>query len=406
MPESSGKRAFHRRVWQKLPRRWRRSLFLKYAAVSAPAISQSARSSDPVIVAGYLSTASGLGQSARLCHDALAAAGIPVLGIDLSASLLQPINHHGFAFQDARGHRGPATLIVHTSGDMMPFALLQLGRKFVQEKYVVGYWAWELEHIPDDWMSGSKFVREIWAPSEFTANAVRSAIVDKPVKILPHPVLVGMERPRKDRQQSQPFTVLTVFDVASSFARKNPMAVVRAFTEAFASEPGVRLIIKASNLEAYPAGREELRMAAKADPRIELRPSVQTRDDLLKLYNEADVLISLHRSEGFGLTLAEAMCTGLPIIATGWSGSTGFLNSDNGVPVPCTLVPAIDPQGTYHHPNCVWAEPDIKSAAAALRAMCFDQSLRNALTSNALDFAAREWNSEIYAKRFRNYLNQ
>ena len=116
------------------------------------------------------------------------------------------------------------------------------------------------------------------------------------------------------------------------------------------------------------------------------------------------MLISLHRSEGFGLTLAEAMLRGLPVIATNWSGNVDFLTGDTGIPVPYRLVPAQDPQGTYQHPDLRWADADIDAAAAALRRLRANPALRRALGEAAAAFGVKVWSGAAYAATARRRL--
>ena len=144
---------------------------------------------------------------------------------------------------------------------------------------------------------------------------------------------------------------------------------------------------------------------AIADARnITLISASLEKSALNALYSEADVLISLHRSEGFGLTLAEAMLRGLPVIATNWSGNVDFLTGDTGIPVPYRLVPAQDPQGTYQHPDLRWADADIDAAAAALRRLRADPALRRTLGEAAAAFGVKAWSGAAYAATARRRL--
>jgi glycosyltransferase involved in cell wall biosynthesis len=157
-----------------------------------------------------------------------------------------------------------------------------------------------------------------------------------------------------------------MFDAASSVTRKNPEGAIEAFRRAFRTDPSARLVLKAQRLAAAPAQKARLEALAAA-PNIEILDATLDDAALDALYDRADVLLSLHRAEGYGLTLAEAMRRGLPVVATDWSGNVDFVSDSVGIPVPWTLVPAEDPQRTYHHPHMRWAEPDLDAAAAALR---------------------------------------
>jgi glycosyltransferase involved in cell wall biosynthesis len=387
----------HRHLWQRLPRSWRRAALFHAAGLVAPRPSPDISPAAPIIVAGVFDTASGLGESARLCYDALKMAGVSVFGIDLTAALMQPNDVPDFAFLNGRSCEGPGTLILHVNSPLVPLAMSRLGRRLVGAKYVIGYWAWELPEVPPDWRHGIPFVNEIWVPSRFVADAIRPLAAGHPIHVVPHPVAVansnGLILPRPS---NGPFTVLTIFNAASSFARKNPCAAIKAFRTAFGDDRTTRLIVKGSNLSSFPQAFALLKDEANSAPNVVLMDEIMSAAGIASLYDEADVFISLHRSEGFGLTIAMAMLRGLPVIATGWSGNVDFLNDETGILVCYRLIPAKDEQGTYHHPNMMWAEPDIDDAAAALRRLRADPLLRTRLATHAAQFAARTWSPEAY----------
>lgn len=392
----------HQHLWQRLPYRLRRNALFNATAYAAPRPSVGAVATTPLIVAGTFRTTSGLGESARLCHDALRAAGeSPVLGLDLSAALKQPSDTE-FAITDARGHTGPGTLILHVNAPLVPLAMLRLGRRFLREKYVIGCWAWELPQLPAEWRLGLPFVHEIWAPSHFTAAAVATIAAHRPIRVMPLPVAVRRPPPIPVIDD-KPFTVLTFFNAKSSIVRKNPEAAIAAFQQAFGSDPGVRLIVKATHLGDVPQGGHIRALCAA--PNIVLEERVTDPGALDALYAQADVVLSLHRSEGFGLTLAEAMLRGLPVVATDWSGSVDFVSEACGIPVPYRLVPAQDPQRTYHFPQARWADPDVPAAAAALVALRADPKRRERLGAAAAAFAAENWSVERYARIVREALS-
>src|SRR5262245_61283327 len=116
--------------------------------MAAPRPTQSAQSTQPFIIVGALSNASGLGEPARPPHDALKMCGLPVFGVDLSTELMQPLDHCNFAFLDGRNLYGPATMILHVNSPFIPLAMWHIGRRLVRNKYVVGHWAWELPGVP------------------------------------------------------------------------------------------------------------------------------------------------------------------------------------------------------------------------------------------------------------------
>ena len=394
----------HRRLWPLLPRGLRRSALFYATARAAPRPAPDTRAALPIVVAGALRTLSGLGESARLCHDALLAAGLPVYGIDLTAGLMQPDDHPGWSFADGRSLEGPGTIILHVNSPLVALAMLCLGPRVIEHKRIVGYWAWELPEVPAEWRNGVQFVHEIWVPSRFTAAAVEPIAGGRPVRIMAHPVAVRLGAPTAGRRrEGQPFTVLTIFNTASGFTRKNPLAAIAAFRRAFDGDTGARLVVKTLNVSSSPQAAELVRAASPCGNVVVIADPMTT-SEIIGLYTDADVLLSLHRSEGFGLTLAEAMLQGVPVVATGWSGNADFLTQETGIPIPCRLVPAQDPQGTYQHPGMRWAEPDIDAAAAALRRLRDAPALRARLGCAGAKFAADTWSAHMYAGAVRAQL--
>lgn len=372
----------HRHLWQRLPQPFRRSLLKSVTSMAAPRparVAPALGQERPVLVAGSLVTDSGLGESARLCLDSLAACGFDTYGVDVGPALMQKPGNDLPDFRDGRGLSGPGTLILHVNAPLVPLALGHIGRRLTRGKRIVGYWHWELPRVPDDWRTGLRFVHEIWAPSRFTAEAI-AALTTRPIRVVPHPVPPppAGEVPLHPFGDG-PFTVLTMFDMLSGVSRKNPVAAITAFRRAFGDDPGCRLIVKAGHADDYPEGRRILAEAIDGARNIMLLDRSLTRTETGGLIAGCDVLLSLHRAEGFGLSMAEAMWRGRAIVATDWSGNTDFLNETNSRPVPYRLIPARDPQGTYDFPLQSWADADVDAAARALRQLREDAVLTRRL---------------------------
>jgi glycosyltransferase involved in cell wall biosynthesis len=396
----------HRLLWHRIPQSIRRALLMWITQKVAPRPTSAPEISDRIVVAGYLRACSGLGEAARLCYEALRQSGNAVTGIDLSKAMMQDENRVDFDFLDASQTIGSGTIILHVNAPWVPFALFLLGRRLVRSKRIVGYWHWELPEIPSEWCVGSRFVHEIWVPSRFTAEAVKSKITDKPVRIIPHPV--GLRIPMKppySRRPEFPFVVLVVFNMSSSLTRKNPFAAIAAFKAAFGTDPHARLIIKTTTPEAYRQGFSKLLAATESAQNVEVIMGALSPEEMDALYNSADVVVSLHRSEGFGLVIAEAMLRGIPVLATDWSGSTDFLNTSNGIPVNWLPISAVDQQGEYHRPHLTWADPDTNDAAAKLKALRDDPDLRKKLGERARLDVAHLFSVERYSAAVATALN-
>jgi glycosyltransferase involved in cell wall biosynthesis len=398
------KKLIHRHVWQRLPYLTRRRVLFAATGVIAPRPTVGARPSEPIIVVGPFRTASGLGQSARLCHDALRLAGFEVRGIDVTSILMQPEDYSSFEWVDGWSCLGQGTLIIHVNAPFIALAMARLGTR-VRDKFVVGYWAWELPRVPEEWSRGIPFVHEIWVPSRFVADAVQPIALGRAVRVLPHPVaLRPLKASRQRPSRDDVFRVLSVFNVASGFARKNPLASVRAFRAAFRNDESAHLTLKVSNLATFKEGARALAEAVEGCSNISVLDEVVDPLELETLYLEADVLMSLHRSEGFGLTLAEAMLRGLPVVATDWSGNVDFLTEMTGVPTTYRLLPAKDPQRTYDQPDIMWAEADVNAAAKALWRLRADPALRTRLGTEAARYARQTWSAAAYGSATRTYL--
>jgi glycosyltransferase involved in cell wall biosynthesis len=321
----------------------------------------------PRIVAGLLSSPSGLGQSARLAAAALENEGYRVLGLDL-CHLFQEVSTniaHGLA--DARGTRGPAHIVLVVNAPYVPYVLAWLGQSFLGDKFITGYWAWELARLPPSWQRGFAAVHAIAVPSQFTAGAVAGSNIGLPVQVCPHPVALdhpplspfatGAARP------TGPFTVMSTLSLASGFERKNPVALIRAFKLAFGSRRDRFLRLHITGAEHCTPGRLAILQAIDGAANIQVVWEPLTRAQFFAWWGTPDVYALLHRSEGFGLPLAEAMAAGIPVVATGWSGNMDFMTARNSHPVRYQLCDVVDPQRKYGATEGQWAEPDAEHAA-------------------------------------------
>lgn len=398
-------RALYHKLWQTLPQPWRRALLFKVTGVLAPRPAPVAPSGypEPIIVAGFLTATTGLGEWARLAYRAFAEAGHDVRGIDLGAAMMQGSEVRDFSWRDGRNAYGAGTIMLHVNAPYVPLAMRLLGRKLVQSKKIVGCWAWELPDIPPDWQQGFQYIHEIWGLSSFTADAIRRH-TNLPVKATPLPV-PPPTLPSQDtwvwRKPLERFTVLTMFNMASGFTRKNPLGAIAAFKQAFGDDPQCHLLLKIVHPEAYPDGMRKLQDAARGAKNIEFLTTSLPSTQNAALIAECDVVMSLHRAEGFGLVPAEAMLQSKPVIATGWSGNLDFMNTDNACLISYELVPAHDPQTTYNRHDQLWAEPNIAEAASSLRHLRDNPAFGYALGQRAKASITRQLSSTAYASHLK-----
>lgn len=375
---SAWARAFRAIVWRRLPRSFRTWVLKTFVAPVNGPIAIGAPAREPVCVAGLLSSATGIGEGGRLAGRALTALGYDVRSVDVSELLLgSDVPRDDAPLLE----RGGGTVLLHFNPDHLPALLTLLGRKRLKGKRIIGYWAWELAAIPEHWIPALDEVDEIWAPSRFVADAVQ-ARTSKPVRVVPHPVAqdrTGFRR-RDSSRPEDTFIVLTMFSFASSFARKNPMAAVEAFRAAFGNAANKQLIIKVSDAHESPDEMEQLIAAIGDAPNIRLEQRRLSDQERLDLIASADAFLSLHRSEGFGLVLAEAMLAGVPVVATDWSGNVDFMDDESAFLVPFRMVPAVDGRGTYGTGG-TWAEPDIAVAAAHLASLAAAPDIRRSVSA-------------------------
>ena len=398
-------RSLVHKLWRALPRNLRRQALYGGIDLLAPRKTPiDELRPGPVVVAGLLSTASGLGEGARLCFDALRDLGWDPQCADLSSYFLR--SDLPIAVQGVMANAGDGgTLILNINGPYIPYAALRLGRAFLSGRRVIGHWNWELPRMGPDWSRGLRHVHEVWVSSKFIANAMPSD-TDVPVRVVPYAVRppAGGSRRAHFGIPDKTFVVLTAFDMASSYVRKNPRAAIAAFQRAFGGDPNCLLVLKVGNAGDAGWAMDDLTDAIAGMNNVLLMQKTLTRGDISALTASADVVLSLHRSEGFGLLLAEAMLLGVPVIATGWSGNVDFMTPDDSVLIDYKLVPVDDPQGTYTLAGTSWADADVEQAAAWLSRLRNDGGLRKNLGERGRVAASTRLSLEAYGRAVESAL--
>lgn len=319
----------------------------------------------PVVVAGLFRTASGIGESARACSDAFIAAGIPHVCVDLSERFNQVDVAADRPLGAMPNGDGPGTLILHVNAPEVAPALHALRRYGGAPWRTIGYWVFELEDAPAHWAGACRHLSEIWAPSRFCVEAFRK-LTDLPVRLTPYYVAP----PPSDESETvrATKTALVMADGRSSLQRKNVEAAIRVFCAALGDREDWRLIVKTRNIAQLPGVADRLKASASGNPRVEFIDGSLAPAERWRLIWDCDVLISLHRAEGFGLPVAEALSIGKPVVATGWSGVVDF--TPPHFLTPYNLVSVDDDSGPYGaFREARWAEPDEKAAIELLRSI-------------------------------------
>jgi glycosyltransferase involved in cell wall biosynthesis len=339
-----------------------------------PVIAASAgeRATPPVRVTGYLRDESGWGAAARGYVRALQQAKAPLVLHDVSSLTGNRSHDRTLELTDGSGSAA-INLVCVDAGQH--FALLsEVGESFFANAYNVGAWAWELPRFPEEWYNRFAFYDEIWVGTSFIASAL-APIAPVPVVRIP-PVITARGSRDAGRARlglgAHEFVFGFAFDVHSHLPRKNPAAVIEAFRRAFPTPSGVRLVLKSVNAPADATGYAALKARARGCP-IDLYDGYWPSDHVGDFMAACDAYVSLHRSEGTGLTIAEAMALGKPVIATDWSGNTDFADSSNSFPVGYALTTVERNVGPYRAGE-TWAEPDVDHAAELMREVVADRT--------------------------------
>ena len=346
------------------------------------------------------SARSGLGTAARGYLAALRVLGLPVhlVNVDFSKGALRITQRD---YETRPPYR--INLIQVNADSIGSFSkLFQEG--WLNSYYNIASWAWELNVVRPDWYSAFSIIDEVWTPSASNSQAV-AAISPVPVRTLPY-VVAPSPRGRFDRAHFElppGFLFLAAFDVGSSLDRKNPQAAIDAFKAAFPKPDGVYLVLKFHSSHHNPRQVRALLQAAGNAPNVIVMTNNMSDEEWRSLQACMDCLVSPHRSEGFGLNVAEAMSLGKPVIATAYSGNLEFTTRENSYLIPYKLRPLERPSGPYL-PNYLWAEPDVRALAEIMRQVVDQPEQRQRIGEAAmLTITSRFSAAAIGAKMSRRF---
>jgi glycosyltransferase involved in cell wall biosynthesis len=323
-----------------------------------------------VNVAGYFHAEVGVGEAGRLLLTGLKAAGIPYAVVPFRNV---PSRQRSPFMDEGTGKPTYDINIVSVNADALPPFIQEFGWEFFENRYTVGMWWWEVEEFPEYMRRAADFVDEVWVGSRHTAEAI-APVIDKPVLINPPPIVPLRPAPMSREALGLPegYLFLFAFDFNSVIERKNPLGAIDAFKKAFEPNEGPTLILKSVNGFQHQKQLEALRTHVGERQDIQIRDEYMDLHVLHALMSSCDAYVSLHRAEGFGLTMAESMALGKPVIATGYGGNLEFMTHRNSYLVDYSLTEI--PPGCDPYPaGARWAQPKVDDAADYFRRVYEDR---------------------------------
>lgn len=323
------------------------------------------RSELGVNISGFITSELGIGEGVRSTIRAIESVNIPLVINNFNINPHRKLDNTYKNFTERNPY--PINIIQINAPEVNTF-LSYYGSEYCLNRYNIGFWAWELPEFPSSLSSAFNLFNEIWTPSSFCADAIAPV---SPVPVLKMMHSISLKTPTITREMlglpKNKFIFLFVFDLFSVLERKNPIAIIQAFNQAFDPlKEDVFLILKFSNTEHFPEHYTALKQLTEDYPSIQLIDHYLLKEEVDALIYNCDCYISLHRSEGFGLTMAEAMFYGKPVIATAYSANTEFMHIGNSFLVKYDLISLTEDFPPYLKGN-VWAEPDIDHAAYQMR---------------------------------------
>ena len=335
-------------------------------------ISIASRDLNGVDVVGFFTAEHGVGEAARVLVSTMKSVDVAVSTINYTDT--QSRMGHAYSADDVSRYK---VALVSMNAEQLTHSPHRLGAHFYDDRYVIGQWFWELEKAPEWYAPAWPMVHEMWAPTRFIEQMLRnSAPKNVAISYVPLPVTrpaIDASLPRTRFGLDDRFMFLFAFDFMSVMKRKNPLGLIEAFIRAFPAGTGAQLVIKAINGDKRPEERAQLMAAAAQHPDITVIDTYFTRLETSSLMNLADCYVSLHRSEGLGLTLSEAMSHGKPVIATNYSGNIDFMDETNSYLVSWDRV-AVGENAEGYAANATWAEPNIDEAAQLMRSVFENQA--------------------------------
>lgn len=325
-------------------------------------------------VVGFLKGQYGIGESSRAYCHAVSNSGLPSVAINIDS---REHSNQDNSSEHFSKHNPYGINLMTFSFDYARRFYRDRGTRFFAGRANIALWYWEQERFPARWHSNFDYYDEIWVPTRFCLDALK-AVSPIPVYQITYPLETFSYETTPNGVDAQQDTCLFLcsFDFCSTLARKNPLGVINAFRKAFSPGDKVKLVVKSINSCYDTSGREQVQRALeelkfKGLNAVWIEEHLSSAE-MRKLFASADCYVSLHRSEGLGLGMAQAMSVGKPVIATAYSGNMEFMNADNSLLVNYERVVLTEDYGPGSNPTIyergnVWAEPDVDHAAQQMR---------------------------------------
>lgn len=352
---------------------------------------------------GSSETSDGIGRAAALNIQCLEASRLPLETFVLSRPVALQSGRNTVIDDALVSKLQYKVNIFQFSARWVPHYFSYLSEGALDGFYNIGYWFCEMQKIPDEWARQLEFFDEIWTASSFCQSTIaRSAdipVIKIPLMIDPQPKSLRIQS-RQAGLCNDPFTFLTIFNTYSDAERKNALFTLRAFIEAHGNNPAVRIIVKVSNLEHDKILSEKLVSIRKSFSNIEVIEGYVEDSVVHELYGRADAYVSLHRAEGFGLTISDAMARGIPVITTGYSGNMEFCDAYDTRLVGYQLR-TVGHERLRYRSTDVWAEPDMNDTISAFRELVSEHPKWIIRANRARDRLAEHFSKQSIASMMK-----